>query len=831
MLVAIGDLFGESLKVLEVKQSVRGIVTFIKNPSYKGFFISPKETVSFDINFRDFQELNNRRKLALENYSLKFVENDYISADMTFQGQKFPVKIKLKGSTAYEHQLVKKWSFKVKLKGDSRFMGMKSFSLMDPKRRNYMMEWLYRVALKEEGIISKKYDFVNVSINGSKMGLYAFDEEFNKTLLERNLRRDGPVISLKDDSFWLEKAAWTLPPNEWGDYYLSAPIEIKNSKNNITTKHSQEAIDLLSAFRRGELSVSKVFDIEKLAKTMAIGDILKAGHGFYPFNSIFYYNPIIHKLEPIPDDAYGEDHFQEDGIFRYDGSPAGTYLDQITDDFDFAEAYLRELNRVTNTSFLDNLLLKYSKEISENQKAFTADFLVGETVKLPSDMLHNNINTLNENLNPHVAVIANFEKSNVGGVTLKIAASTPLPVELISLTIDDEFTLLPCNLDEKKCVHKIKGKEHQNVMNFSEHEFFYPESFDISLYPNLSASVGLLKVNYRILGSDVIRSDSIFSYKAYDSARIIKDSKLMNPNYKEFKFLDYDEVGKAIKIKQGVWKLEKDLIIPKNYTFSAGPNTTIDFINSADILSYSPILFEGTKESPIKFISSNASSGSITVFANGKKSKLINVVIDGLVNSSDSSGAVTFFESPVDIKNTSFMNINSEDALNIINTSFSIEDSIFSGNYSDSLDVDFGVGAVKNTKFINSGNDAVDLSGSNVDISFIFISNSGDKGISVGEHSVTRIDKSEVYFSKIGLAVKDDSFALVNDVTIKNCEYGVALYQKKPDFGPAHVVVTSISIEGSDHDYIVEENSTLLVDTIEVPGEFKNIYERLYGIL
>ena len=143
LLVAIGDLFGESLKVLEVKQSVRGIVTFIKNPSYKGFFISPKETVSFDINFRDFQELNNRRKLALENYSLKFVENDYISADMTFQGQKFPVKIKLKGSTAYEHQLVKKWSFKVKLKGDSRFMGMKSFSLMDPKRRNYMMAVSY----------------------------------------------------------------------------------------------------------------------------------------------------------------------------------------------------------------------------------------------------------------------------------------------------------------------------------------------------------------------------------------------------------------------------------------------------------------------------------------------------------------------------------------------------------------------------------------------------------------------------------------------------------------------------------------------------------------
>ena len=81
------------------------------------------------------------------------------------------------------------------------------------------------------------------------------------------------------------------------------------------------------------------------------------------------------------------------------------------------------------------------------------------------------------------------------------------------------------------------------------------------MYPNLSETVDLLKLNYRILGSDVIKSDLIFSYKAYDSSRIIKGSNLMSPNYKKFKFLEYDDVGKIIKIKEGAWKLEKDLII------------------------------------------------------------------------------------------------------------------------------------------------------------------------------------------------------------------------------------------------------------------------------
>ena len=56
-----------------------------------------------------------------------------------------------------------------------------------------------------------------------------------------------------------------------------------------------------------------------------------------------------------------------------------------------------------------------------------------------------------------------------------------------------------------------------------------------------------------------------FGYKAFDNTRIIIDPKLMNPNYKEFKFIDYDEIGKVIKIKPGFWRLENDLIIPENF--------------------------------------------------------------------------------------------------------------------------------------------------------------------------------------------------------------------------------------------------------------------------
>ena len=76
--------------------------------------------------------------------------------------------------------------------------------------------------------------------------------------------------------------------------------------------------------------------------------------------------------------------------------------------------------------------------------------------------------------------------------------------------------------------------------------------------------------------------------------------------------------------------------------------------------------------------------------------------------------------------------------------------------------------------------------------------------------------------------MKDESSAVINNTEINNCEYGLAVYQKKPDFGPAHVFANSVNIKDSYLDYIVEDNSTLLMDTSEISEKDKNIYSKLY---
>ena len=97
------------------------------------------------------------------------------------------------------------------------------------------------------------------------------------------------------------------------------------------------------------------------------------------------------------------------------------------------------------------------------------------------------------------------------------------------------------------------------------------------------------------------------------------------------------------------------------------------------------------------------------------------------------SGAINFYNSPVNIYNTSFNDNLSEDSLNIFRSDFLLENVSFLNSKSDALDVDFAKGSILNSRFVDIGNDALDFSGSNVTIDGATISNASDKVISAGE--------------------------------------------------------------------------------------------------
>ena len=100
-----------------------------------------------------------------------------------------------------------KWSFKVKLKGNRTLFGMRKFSLLVPDARaisvNPLTEWICHQIEKAEGLISLRYDFVRVTINGKYIGIYALEERFDKHLIEHNSLREGVLF----------RSSWSPLPN------------------------------------------------------------------------------------------------------------------------------------------------------------------------------------------------------------------------------------------------------------------------------------------------------------------------------------------------------------------------------------------------------------------------------------------------------------------------------------------------------------------------------------------------------------------------------------------------------------------------------------------
>ena len=80
---------------------------------------------------------------------------------------------------------------------------------------------------------------------------------------------------------------------------------------------------------------------------------------------------------------------------------------------------------------------------------------------------------------------------------------------------------------------------------------------------------------------------------------------------------------------------------------------------------------------------------------------------------------------------------------------------------------------------MESGNDAIDISGSQVVIRNSRITGAGDKAISVGEKSLLEAERVDIGQSKIGIAVKDGSDFTGTTINVREYQAGPRRIQQK----------------------------------------------------
>lgn len=283
-------------------------------------------------------------------------------------------------------------------------------------------------------------------------------------------------------------------------------------------------------------------------------------------------------------------------------------------------------------------------------------------------------------------------------------------------------------------------------------------------------------------------------------------------------------------------KINKNIHIPSGYTVVIKPGVQIIFEEGGQIISESSFIAIGKKENYISFSSNGENKIGGILFINAKKSTFKFVQFKGLTNYSDEyrvlPGSVCFYESPVTFSNTIFdKNYGGDDLLNIVRSKFSIIDSELNNSNADALDSDFSSGEIINTIFNNVGNDAIDVSGTELNISKIKIISTKDKGISVGEDS--HIVGKDIYVSESSLAFtsKDFSTLEIDSVFVDKCDVIFTVFQKKTEYGPASIICKNGTFKNYKEEYLVQLNNNLTVNNKPKKIKVKDVESKLYGAL
>jgi hypothetical protein len=159
-----------------------------------------------------------------------------------------------------------------------------------------------------------------------------------------------------------------------------------------------------------------------------------------------------------------------------------------------------------------------------------------------------------------------------------------------------------------------------------------------------------------------------------------------------------------------------------------------------------------------------------------------------------------------------------EDQLNALRGKIDIERCSFSGAVSDAFDGDFVDARFKDCSIASCGGDALDFSGSKVFLDNVRIREAGDKGISVGELSSLTAARIVIENARVGVVSKDLSETLLESVEIFRCPYGLAVFTKKQEYGPAVLHGTDVRFSDVSSPFLVERASELLLDGKSIPS-------------
>ncbi len=803
-------------------------------------------TVFLDIPFDSMMQIEEKRDEALGVGILLSSDDDYVPATMHYNDeQTLDVKLRLKGDWV-DHLEGDKWSFRIHItEDDGAVLGMRRFSLQAPETRNFVSEWAYHQNLFLEDILTTRYFFLNVVVNGEHKGIYALEESFTEDLLESQNRREGVIIRLDEDQMWANRALFEKDDlfeaaasyigffwqTEGAQYNEITPFRGNRiDRNEVLSEELEKAIELLYSFNRGEISANQVLDEKLWGRYYAITDLWAAGHGAIWHNERFYYNPLTGLLEPVAFDGVALSSFYNKNELAFPFSKEVFFNTPGVQ-----KAYLETLERITTPEYIEMLKKEFGDEVGEYYSLLVKEYEsknipVPPLLKSPWETLSLRSDILSRNLNPAQPIRGNYhlvEEDNTIFVALDLVNTMILPVRINKIAIGNDlidFQQEWCiSVD---CLAETVANTDETILlsgresNFSAVSFLIPienfEGRDIET-ESLSLHVNLYG------GSEEFEIPLYSNYTPQGIEKGVQPSSTLEEVLAAHPFLMLMG-GEQLAIESGDWLVTGDLVLPDGYNLFIPAGTTLRFEKDSIFLIHGKVDIKGTEESPVLLTAENESWGGMVVLGASDVSTWQYAKVEKMAGISRSgwilTGGITFYESAVDISYSVIGNSATEDALNIIRAPFSFDYVEFLNVPSDAFDGDFTTGTASHCSFHDIEGDAFDISGTEATITKSYFVNIGDKAISAGEKSNITLEEITIRNVSIGISSKDLSTVLVNNSTIDSAKVaGLAAYIKKPQYGAAFIEATDVTILNTEILAICQTESELLLNGESIPPE------------
>ena len=779
---------------LRLKSLVESIPEIIKYKTTSDNF----ERVDININFTDLQKIMLDRNRAIKD---KLLSNPTtVNANLEFMGKTYKAKLRLKGDLS-DHWLSKyRMSFRIKLKGENTILKFKKFSLQKPHVRNYPHDYVFESLMRDIGNISPAHNFVHAYVNGVDWGIMNMEEHMSKEFLEKQNRKNSVIVRFSNEDSWLYSAK---SKNPYAAYRLSDPslyVHLYGSKKYLKDYHNRKMYSYI--LKQHKNINSHLYDINSYAKSYIMSTIWGHWHALKNQNSRHYFNPYTLKLEQITTDA---------GVFnKLTNIPPKlpVYLLNVIKSESYNNNVDISLEKIKNT--ISNI----DKHMSYAQSLFPVD--KQKSTKIIKDNLEKILNNKEYYLTTLPKEWKHYINNNVSS---------------------QEFTL-----PTKQQASEFK--EHLHIRHYTDgtlelHKLI-PDNVIIKdvLYNGLPISIEdtdvpsylsdqkptIIKTPYKGIQDDMFTVNTEyqgFNRSIKNDITLVSDG-IDNPLFlntaHEFNFINkLDE--KAYEIKAGNWIVGKPIIVEGDLHIS--PGTNLEFSKNSYLIVKGSLTAIGSEVNPITLKAVSSSWKGIYVLDAEKKSHLKNVTISSLSALEDGllklTGGVTFYKSDVDFENVKINNVKAEDAINIVESTFSLNSVFINSTVSDGLDSDFSIGEVIHSEFSNIGGDALDFSGSDVAISQTSVTNVKDKAVSAGEKSTLNIKDSSFDNIGVGIASKDGSSVIVSDTKILNYELYAAMSYLKKDFYDMPSIILNDCLVSDGIAYIRQKGTSMTVDNVDIP--------------